>query len=1276
MLDVHCQDVWMTPNRGQWDDKILYSVDINQGKLYLEKSRMTFFFTDALSHKHGENDHHHEEKTGNAYHAIYQEFIDGNGSTQKIEKNPSPHYSNYILGSDPSHWKSEIHSVQTVIYKNFYPNIDLLYNTEKGQLSYNFLVAPNANSSQIQFQFSGANAIKISSDGNLVVTHRFGEITQSSPIAWTEDLNGNQTKVPCSFQLDNDIVSFAFPKGYNHNEKLIIDPSLTFSTFTGSTADNWGFTATPDINGNLFGGGIVFGTGYPLSTGAYDVSYNSGTGTFPMDVGITKYNAAGTNILYSTYLGGNGNETPHSIVCAPNGELYVYGVTSSVNFPMAGSPYDNSHNGGPYELENSLEFNGADIYVARLSPNGTSLLSSTFVGGSNTDGLNTNTLHYNYGDQFRGEIILDNNLNVYISSTTASSNFPTVTASQSTLNGSQDAVIFRLNSNLSSLTWSTYFGGSGLETGNSVTVSSNGYVYAAGGTSSFSLPISSGNDLSYNGGISDGYVLRLNQNNGQFVAATYMGMGEYDQTYFVDTDIDNFVYVYGQTETDWGITPGCFGNQNSGQFVRKYTSDLQTISWSTMIGGAHGHVEISPTAFLVSDCYDIYLAGWGGVLNQSGQATNSTSNSFQCTPDGYQLTTNGNNFYIAVLDQDASALKYATFMGGTNSSYNHVDGGTSRFDKSGRIYHAVCGACGGNDYGFTSTPGSWSPTNNSSNCNMATFKFELSTIQAAAAQPAPLICIPQSVYFQNNSTNGNAYIWYFGDGNSSTEFEPIYQYTTPGIYEVTLVVLDTNGCFSSDSVSITVNIGAFEGGVVPPSSPICPGESFQFEAFGGANYSWSPANVLNNPNIYNPIATITQTTTFNVTISDSCGSVTVPVTLEVFQSSLTVSPDTSICIGSSANLLANSTGSITWSPPTYLNNASIYNPTSTPESSITYTVTAISPDGCTNQDSVTINVFFNPPIPEIIDTANLCFGGSTSIIASGGDTYEWSPNLNINVLTGPIVTVNPTFNQWYYCAVSNACGTVIDSVYIQVISPSITAGNDTIICPKETATIWASGASYYEWYPGNTVVSVNGNVVEVSPNQSTNYMIIGTDNSGCKDTAYVEVALYPYPSIQITPSINAFYGDEVQLEAITHLPGSYVWSPPEYLSCINCSNPIATPNQNITYFVSFTDINGCSSTNFVTITYDAVVYVPNTFIPDGDGLNDLFQIYGGNIKQMECLIFNRWGELVCTLNSTDDGWDGTYKGDKCQDGTYTWKLTYKDFLGKKSQLTGHVNLLR
>ena len=173
------------------------------------------------------------------------------------------------------------------------------------------------------------------------------------------------------------------------------------------------------------------------------------------------------------------------IVTGQNGELYVYGVTCSTNFPTTASAYDATFNGGPSVTENSLTFVGSDIYISRFSTNGTNLLASTYLGGSGMDGLNINTLHYNYGDQFRGEIILDGSGNVYISSTTASMNFPTTGgAYANVLNGNQDAVVCKLNNNLSSLLWSTYFGGIGDESGNSIEISPNGNIYSAGGSTS------------------------------------------------------------------------------------------------------------------------------------------------------------------------------------------------------------------------------------------------------------------------------------------------------------------------------------------------------------------------------------------------------------------------------------------------------------------------------------------------------------------------------------------------------------------------------------------------------------------------------------------------------------------------------------------------------------------------------------------------------------------------------------------------------------------------
>ncbi len=196
------------------------------------------------------------------------------------------------------------------------------------------------------------------------------------------------------------------------------------------------------------------------------------------------------------------------------------------------------------------------------------------------------------------------------------SDFPLSNPNQSSLSGIQDAVLFKMPPGLNELSWSTYFGGIGLESGNSIQVNDElGELCIAGGTNSSSL-FTQGNDLTFDGGISDGYIAKFNANTGSLISGTYMGSVEYDQAYFVQYDIDNNIYVYGQTESSWPITNGCFGSPNSGQFVRKYDASLTNIEWTTMIGAGTGNVEISPTAFLVSDCYDIYLAGWGGTLNQ------------------------------------------------------------------------------------------------------------------------------------------------------------------------------------------------------------------------------------------------------------------------------------------------------------------------------------------------------------------------------------------------------------------------------------------------------------------------------------------------------------------------------------------------------------------------------------------------------------------------------------------------------------------------------------
>ena len=1270
----------MIPNGGQWDERIEYKVDLQMGEMLVEKDGFTFFLNNAaqtMRHTHGEGEADHETPDSFQAQVIRSKF-QGSAWKGKVEKlDSSTHYSNYILGNDPSKWANFLYSYSRISMVDYYEGIDLVLDGRQGQLKYSLELNAGVDPAQIVMNYDGYDELFLDEEGNLHITNRFGEIIEEMPIAWTESEHGRKD-VDIVFKIEGTQVSFDFPKGYDNSKKLVIDPSLTFSTFTGSTADNWGMSATPDSDANVFGGGTVFGLGYPITSGAYDASFNGGS----IDAGITKFTADGTALMYSTYIGGVGSETTNSMICAPNGELFVFGITSSNNFPMAGNPFDASYNGGPNMSANAngLGFTeGSDLYIARLSADGANLLASTYVGGTNNDGLNTSALKYNYGDQFRGEIILDGNGFVYVASMTQSSDFPTLLGAQGALSGGQDAVIFKMPIGLNSLVWSTFFGGTGIETGNSVQIASNGNVYVAGGTTSSSMPFVTGFDLSYDGG-SDAYVARLNGATGAALSGLYIGVDEYDQAYFVQLDIDDNVYVLGQTESNLGVTPGKYGNTNSGQFIRKYNANLTAMEWGTMIGASSGHVEISPTAFLVSDCYDIYLSGWGGTLNANAsvsQAVFSSTNGFPVIGSPYQATTTGSNFYIAVLGQDANVLKYGTFMGGLSTgSPDHVDGGTSRFDKNGRIYHAVCAACGGNPNGFTTTPGVWSTVNPSSNCNLAAFKFELSTIDALVSTPNTVVCLPDPVIFNNNSANGNAFYWDFGDNTFSTDVNPTHVYPGPGTYLVNLVVSDTNGCFSPDSVQFEVFIGDFQGGAIQPTEPVCPGTPYGLEAYGGTVYEWSPPQYLDDPTSATPMATIDVTTDFMVIISDTCGIDTAYVTLDVFGGIGNISNDTSICFGNNVQLSASGGVSYMWSPPTYLDDVSIASPTSTPDETIEYTVEIVTPEGCIVQDSVLVSVYYTPPIPVMPDELNLCYGSSGQISVSGGETYAWSPNIDITPITGPVVTVSPLNDILYYCDFTNACGTVRDSIQVNIILASITAGTDTIICPGQSVDLWATGGISYVWWPAGSLSSNITSLVTATPSIPTMYYVIGTDQYGCSNGDSVWVDLYPQAFIQASPDVYAFYGDEVQLWATSTTSGPFIWSPAEYLSCVACTDPIANPDQNYGYMVTYTDENGCMSSDSVYIFYDPILYVPNTFTPDGNSINPFFKAEGGNIKTFEMLIFDRWGELVFTSNDISIGWDGTYEGNNCQDGTYIWKIKLTSFEDEEQDHVGHVNLIR
>jgi len=391
-----------------------------------------------------------------------------------------------------------------------------------------------------------------------------------------------------------------------------------------------------------------------------------------------------------------------------------------------------------------------------------------------------------------------------------------------------------------------------------------------------------------------------------------------------------------------------------------------------------------------------------------------------------------------------------------------------------------------------------------------------------------------------------------------------------------------------------------------------------------------------------------------------------------------ISEDTTICIGNSVPLFINGVVNATWSPPTYLDNPTSFTPVSTPANTVTYQVNGETVDGCAFSQDVTITVFTEPPVPDLPDTLGYCFGGSIAVTVSGAQTFVWSPIAIVSPANGPNVLINASSEQYVYCDFTNACATVHDSAWIDLLIAQVDGFGDTIVCPGEQVFMSASGAQSYAWNPQN-VTPATSNFSEVSTTVAvtTNFIVTGIDAYGCVDTASVLIETYPLPFVQTNADVFAILGEVVQLDAIASGPGTFVWSPTEYLSCVVCQDPLAQPDRNYLYTVTFTDTNGCTAADFVRIKYDPLIYVPNAFTPDGNSINAEFFALGVNIDDFKMEVYNRWGELIYTGDAQSKSWDGTYKNLPCPDGVYVWKIYYSDLFTEDSYtIAGHVSLLR
>lgn len=781
---------YFVPNVGQWEGDFDYKTNLGRSSFFIAEDHLAFTL---MEEEEGDGEHLHTRSQKGHHYRVH--FLEGKAQSISAALE-SPQTFNYFLGNREK-WRSGLHGSEEITLNEIYPGVSLRIYFKYGQLKYDLLALDARAISQVKFYYEGVDQMEFD-EGRLRVSTHVGEVIEAKPYSYNPEDN---KYIQSQFVLNHDTLSFEIDPSYKG--AVVVDPTFIFSTYTGSFQDNWGYSATyHPVDSTVYGVGVALGNGfYPFTPGAFDTIPNGAN-----DVVISRFTKDGKSMIYSTYLGGTSSEQPSSCIADSLGRLYVVGTTGSFNFPCTVGAVDTSFNAGTSQSVNSFPYStGSDLFVSVLSPNGTSLVGSTYLGGSGNDGLNV--MQNNVGDPIRGEIILSDQNTILVSNVTRSTDIPTVNAFQSSNAGKQDAWLFELDASCQSLLWSTYYGGAendavfALRTNHSASK-----VWACGVTDNTNLPGSVNGAYSSSFGGRDGFIALFQGTSRSNVVATFNGTSSADYNFMIDRGRNGDVYVFGQSDLSYPATSGAIQQANSSLFVHEFDSTLTQSKRSLCFGnGLPNNMAIAPTAFAVDDCGDIYLSGWGGGVNS---VSPSTTRGMYVTPDAFKDSTDGSDLYFAVIDASFTKFNYATFFGSDDpTAREHVDGGTSRFDPHGVMYQAVCAGCGGKSTYPTFPSDVVSRINHSSNCNLAVTVIAFEQRDARVSVSVPdTVCSPFQLIVSSQVSGADWLIWDFGGGDIDTSMTvPNRVYTALGTHYITVIALDTN-CGSSDTASIEFEV--------------------------------------------------------------------------------------------------------------------------------------------------------------------------------------------------------------------------------------------------------------------------------------------------------------------------------------------------------------------------------------------------------------------------------------------------------------------------------------
>ena len=673
----------------------------------------------------------------------------------------------------------------------------------------------------------------------------------------------------------------------------------------------------------------------------------------------------------------------------------------------------------------------------------------------------------------------------------------------------------------------------------------------------------------------------------------------------------------------------------TGQSTTLSAGGASTYSWSS--GGSGSSTSVTPagtTTYTVTGT-SLGCTGTATVsvtVNPLPNVTASASPATICAGQSTTLTAGG-------------ADTYSWSSGGSGSSTSVTPGGTTTYTVTGT------------SLGCTGT---------------ATVSVTVNPLPNVTASASPAaICVGQSTTL--TAGGASTYSWSSGGSGTSTS-------VTPGGTTTYTVTGTSLGCTGSATVSVTVNPLPNVTASTSPAA-ICVGQSTTLTAGGAGTYSWSSGGSGSSISV-----TPGSTTTYTVTgTSSGCtGTATVSVNVNPLPTITISASPAAICSGQSSTLSAS--GADTYSWDTGVSGSSI---SVTPTNTTTYTVTGTSA-GCEGTANISVTVNLLPNITANATPSLICIGNSSTINASGGNSYVWSNGQNSTSFTD-----SPTTTTTYSVTGTDSQGcTGTASVIVTVESlPTIDfVANPLTGCSPQTINftdLSSNNVTIWEWQFGDGSISGLQNPGHTYTSGTYSVTLVGTTNNGCQSSItknnYIVISSNPIASFSASPTTTT--EDNATIFFINQSSGatSYIWNFGDGTGTTdNSINPIYSYENSGTFTVTLYAENsaGCSDTSETTITIKPVYtfYIPNTFSPNNDGKNDVIRPFGTgwDTDYYSMRVYNRWGELVFSTTDVNTGWNGMMQGDKseAQQGVYTIIINVKGLDDKEREYIQGVGLIR